>query len=307
MSYYIEFDRVFIRSVSGYTPLWLLGDSSMREGSGRSTRVYRRWNVFQSLIGVREDDILDAVNALKGSSEHWQRNGKWINDKDLDGWVRNGCKHAVVLEDLLRANDKSSLLCALYRRQGPGALVLRAEVHNTPEMDEWIYRAKKAISDDPDLAPLIEPNFGERLRRPGKERSKDPEEKVVIKHGQYYLAEISDRGNKWTKSRKNAQIYRADEAAKVLKTLQGYRMKGRAVSASVLDAACNFIVACNAHDSGPTRYICQLSSRGFRYSLHQEVAKRYSTRAAAKRAMESAKQRFPSYTFEVLELEEKPA
>lgn len=33
MSYYAEFDRVFIRSVCGYTPLWLLGDSSVTEGA----------------------------------------------------------------------------------------------------------------------------------------------------------------------------------------------------------------------------------------------------------------------------------
>ena len=152
MSYYAEFDRVFIRSVCGYTPLWLLGDSSVTEGRGRSSRMYRRWSVFQSLIGVTEEELLAAVEKLKGSSEHWKRGGKWVDDEGLVRWVKSGCKHAVVLEDLLKANERSYLPCVL--RDHNGRTVLSAQVHNTLELEDWIYQAKKAIAADSTAAGI---------------------------------------------------------------------------------------------------------------------------------------------------------
>ena len=301
MSYYAEFDRVFIRSVCGYTPLWLLGDSSVTEGRGRSTRMYRRWSVFQSLIGVTEEELLTAVEKLKGSSEHWKRGGKWVDDEGLVRWVKSGCKHAVVLEDLLKANERSYLPCVL--RDHNGRTVLSAQVHNTLELEDWIYQAKRAIAADSTLFPVITPNYGERLRHPGKDRSRNPEEKVVLKRGKYYLSEHDDKGSTWVIDRKRALIFSAQEANDLI----GKGIRGKIVSASVLDAPCNFIVAYDAHDSGPTRYLCTHSRSGFKYTLDKKSAKRYSTKAAAQRAMESAKQKIPSSTYEVLELDEKAA
>lgn len=299
MSYYAEFDRIFIRSVCGYTPLWLLGDSSMTEGRGRHTRMYRRWSVFQSLIGVTEEDLLAAVEKLKGSSEHWKRSGKWVDDEGLVRWVKSGCKHAVVLEDLLKANCRSYLPCSLHDHSG--SVVLEAQVHNTLELEDWIYQAKRAIAADSTLFPVITPNYGERLRHPGMERRRDPGEKVVLKRGQHYLSKLDNEGSTWVIDRKRALIFSAQEA----KDLVDKGIWGKIVSASVLDAPCNFIVAYNAHDSGPTRYLCKHSRSGFKYTLDKKSAKRYSTKAAAQRAMESAKQKIPSYKYEVLELDEK--
>lgn len=300
MSYYVEFDRVFIRTVSGYTPLILLGDSSVYEGSSPRARMARKWLVFQGLLGVTEEKILQTIEPMLGSDEHWKKNGKWVDDKGLISWVKNGCKHAVVLEDLLEANNRSFISCHLHGEITGfrGSEALECYVHNTLEMEDWICRAKKAISDKPYLSPVISLNSGDRVRHPSKPRNSD--EMVVLKYGQYYLTAHDDKSTHWSKNPKSALVLSAEE-------MKNLHITGRMVSASVLTNAHNFIVAYTPPEGGPVRYLNKLAgSRGFRYSLEQKCARRYSTKAAAQKAIESAKRRCPLYNYEVQVAPQQP-
>ena len=95
MSYTIEYDKIFLKSGAGYTPLWLAGDSNCYEGSGRNQRRVRDWSVFMSQLGVTEEKLMERIQPLLGGpyQEHWQRRGKWVDDKGLVTWVKNGCKN----------------------------------------------------------------------------------------------------------------------------------------------------------------------------------------------------------------------
>lgn len=75
MSYTIEYDKIFLKSGAGYTPLWLAGDSNCYEGSGRNQRRVRDWSVFMSQLGVTEEKLMERIQPLLGGpyQEHWQR------------------------------------------------------------------------------------------------------------------------------------------------------------------------------------------------------------------------------------------
>ena len=115
MSYTIEYDKIFLKSGAGYTPLWLAGDSNCYEGSGRNQRRVRDWSVFMSQLGVTEEKLMERIQPLLGGpyQEHWQRRGKWVDDKGLVTWVKNGCKNAVSIEQLIEANRFGAIKCCV--------------------------------------------------------------------------------------------------------------------------------------------------------------------------------------------------
>lgn len=295
MSYYVEFDRVFRRSAAGYTPLILLGDSSLREP--KHGRIARSWTVFQRLLGVSQNGLLAATAPMLGcTQEHWKRGGTWVDDAGLIRWVRSGCQNAVSLEDLLKVNDRPGVACRLCGYGTPA--VLSRVVRTTAELDGWIAEAKQAMEANKALWPEIElDSLGERMKHPGKPR--EPEEKVLVKGRYGYLASYTEDSSNWVRDKQKALILTAREAQELPPLA-----RGRMVSASVLDTVGEFVVEI-IPSNGVKSYLHSFRGPGrFRYSADPRNAKRYSSMAAAKRAAEAAHRRAPSWSFSAAAIEE---
>ena len=297
MSYYLEFDRIFLCSSSGYTPLWLLGDSSVWEGCGRHRRIVRSWKVFQHLLGVSEAEFIEAVKPMLGGTyqEHWKRNGKWVDDKGLIRWVKNGCKNATTVEDLLRVNRHTCITCKLQDQRWKSTL--ETDIRTTSDLDDWILRAKAAMESNSDLYPLIMLNtWGEKITHPVKQL--DPNERVVIKSKHGYLFKYEEGASHWSHHKESALIFTAKEAALLPVQL------GKPVSASVLDTPNDYVVVITNDCKAPC-YLNRLTGkRHLLYSYSLNSAKLYSTKAAAKKAAETAKKRVPNWDFAVANLDE---
>lgn len=114
MSHVIEYDRQFIKSDEGFTPVWLAGESNVTELHKGKTRLARDWSLFHNFLGMSETEMVDAVTPLTGGyNEHWTRKGKWVDDAGLIRWIRSGCAKAATIEEIMEANKGTCVSCHL--------------------------------------------------------------------------------------------------------------------------------------------------------------------------------------------------
>lgn len=220
MSYTIEYDHQFIRSSTGITPCWLCGDNNVTEMTfrGRERRA-RDWSVFHNLLGVTEEEILESIEpTLGGYGEHWQRNGKWVDDAALIRWVKTNCKHAMTIEEILRANAMSSVTCYLSVWKGGswGVRENAACVHSTEEYDAWVNTAKERIrtkSDDERIYPVVD-----FVREKLVHTKPILAEKVVLRKGDHYLTELGEHTTTWDKDVKKALVFTREECEELRRT-----------------------------------------------------------------------------------------
>ena len=296
MSYTIEYDKIFLKSGAGYTPLWLAGDSNCYEGSGRNQRRVRDWSVFMSQLGVTEEKLMERIQPLLGGpyQEHWQRRGKWVDDKGLVTWVKNGCKNAVSIEQLIEANRFGAIKCCVM--ESYMKMSSFSYIHTTDELDDWIKAAKEEIAAGKDFYPRITLNYGEPVRHLSKPKAQD--ELVVVKDGKYFVSERSPGSISTSKNRREAMIFSVDDAKEILRDFP----KCKIVSASVLDAPCNIIVEVDDGSGIPNYLVGFPGPYKVRYTASIKGAKRYSTKAAAEKAAQTAKRRYPEWRYSAVEL-----
>lgn len=289
MSYTIEYDRQFIRSTKGITPVWLAGDNNVTEGYGRTERRCRDWSVFMNVLGSTKEELLDTIKPLQGGAyqEHWRKGRKWVDDAGLVKWVENGCRLAVPIEEILRANQISSILCYLNIRTATGySRELETYVTSTLSFDSWLVKAKARIESarkaGQEAYPIIWFNNGERLKH-SNQGVKEKDAKVLLKYNSSYLKEVTPTSASWARLSDNAMIMSYAEAVALQKKYPSLLWKSRIISAKVLDNPHNLILEITAgKHSG--NYVVKLTAHTLYYSAHSSNAKRYSTGAAAKRA-----------------------
>ena len=307
MSYTIEYDRQFIRSAMGYTPVWLAGDSNVTTGYGRYERRERHWGVFLNLLGQSKEDLLAAVGLLKGSSEHWKRHGKWIDDAGLDKWVEGGCKTAATIEDILSSNHFVSVHCYVqdYSLGWDNAkTIMDQQIRSTIDFDDWLYHAKEVIAkvSPKNMYPVVEFYPNEPIRHPTKK--KDDKEKVLIKNKSTYLVnmEVDQSGggvSHWTYKKEEATIFSAYEAAQLIRDNQGHFRNAKLVSATVLDNPNNLVVRLSKGGVA-VGYVQKLTRARIFYVSSMRSARHYSTMAAAKSAAKRVNKGC-SFTAEIIE------
>ncbi len=293
MSYTIEYNRQFIRSANGITPVWLAGESNVWESTGGNSRRCRDWSVFQNLLGVTQEELLATVQSFLGyHSQHWIRNGKWVDDKALLSWVKLGCKRAASVEDILLENkDKvSGIRCSIsiwedntHRRSHDRT------IKTTEEFDAWLELAKveiAAIRAKKQMAfPIVD--FGvEDLRHP-QTIERDSDFKVLFKHKCSYLMELSSSGNSsWSRDIRKACVFSYEEAISIKQEQKyGWIAESRLVSASRKDYSFNAVLRVR---SGvyTGEYVLKRTRNRLHFTRIKEYAKHYATAGAAEKARE---------------------
>lgn len=293
MSYSIEYDRQFIKSELGITPCALFGSNNVWEGSGRSQRRARSWQVFLKKLGTTEQELIDAVSdSLGGSQEHWRKNGKWVDDEGLLRWIHNGCMSAASIEDILQVNHLKSISCHLSVWPKDGwndRSELKASVSTTEEFDAWVNEARdkiaeyKASGDTKAVFPIIQLAYDTPILHPSTKKL-DPHARVLLKHPSYgYIKSIISHpfggdSCSYTPRPSEAQEFSA-EAADVLMRLHQLS-KVKMVSAKVKETYMPSVVQ---FSNGTFIYKKTAAKLYFTTSLSS--AKVYANEAAAERAM----------------------
>jgi len=151
MSYTIEYNRQFLRSQRGITPVWLSGSNNVWEPGlyGRDRR-YRDWSCFMNLLGVSEAEIMESVQSMCGGpyQEHWQSGGKWVDDAGIIRWAKTGIRSACTVEELMSQNRWSSISACLYvwTRDLKESMELYSLIDSTEALDAFIDKARARIA-----------------------------------------------------------------------------------------------------------------------------------------------------------------
>lgn len=108
MSYEIVYNKQFLRIDGKIIPLVLHGSSNCYEplSNGRQRRE-RNWNPIyigsNKPIAVTESDLMKKIESCCDGGEyqeHFMQNGKWVDDKGLIRFYKNGIKNAKTIEEL---------------------------------------------------------------------------------------------------------------------------------------------------------------------------------------------------------------
>ena len=151
MSYDICYDRCFIKSGLGITPMWLVGSSNCTETvygtDGKfHERKERHWSSLFNFAGVSEEELMEKARSYVPSNynTHFMRGGKWVDDAGWIRFVENGIKKAVTIEQLLKHTHRTAMKCSLQSYEElTFKYALEEWVKTTAEFDDWIVRAKK--------------------------------------------------------------------------------------------------------------------------------------------------------------------
>lgn len=318
MSSEIEFNRQFIRSEAGITPVWLHGDNRTTTGYGRHERYCRHWSLFWGKLGTTEEELLEEAKNYMGSyQEHWLKNGKYVDDDGLLRWIRNGCKSAATIEEILLVNKIRAISCCLYVYDGPENHThheeLSVSIATTKDFDAWISNVRKRTAELEAENHLAYPNvdfLAEDLRHPIVRKNGLPN-KVIFKRGKYYLVEQPTQTiAKWS-SDVNLALEFTSEEAKALLNAYGescFLCDARIISASVKRNLHNFVIKIEGgtHDGN---YVVKKTRTRLQMGLHKDTAKHYHTLRAAEQAAVKLQAQFQNLggVFKVLADDEKVA
>lgn len=300
MSYTIEYDRQFIRSNAGFTPLWLAGDNNVYVSQRKRAR---EWCVFGNLLGVSEQELVAFIEPMLGGyNQHWMRSGKWVTDDGLKRWIRNGCKSSATIEELFAANHMTVMRCYLHVYPRKDATHdgftceqhLKAEVRSTEDFDRWIADAKVAIpgfkAKGADVYPCVD-IYSEKLTHPGKPT--DAERVLVKCKGAYLVEPPTPSGSSWSRDIRKAWVFTREDVERIKAEAGPY---GRISEAKLIDASAKdrpFNAVIRFVD-GPRAgmYVQQFTGRRARLTRSIEYAYHYPDAKAAERAMKTAQPKF---------------
>lgn len=314
MSYMIEYNRQFIRSGLGYTPLWLAGSNNATQYSHTSRREIRErdWYPWMQMVGASEDELIKQAEKLgENSVECWYRKGKWIGEDGVVKWVKSGIKSAATIENIISANYGlylGYLGCSLtvYPKDG-GCKDRKTEeatsVRTTEEFDAWILRVREYVATHPgaevyyNIEGLSIMNFVRPISCED-EKSHSPTDKVNIRVGEFYISHVDNRSMTTSRNRALAMTFTRAEATELLRK-RGYAFHSHPKIVAVSDKDVNAANAVLYHKDHSS-YVVGISSRHLRHCSDIKLAKHYASIASAKRAKENLVRKDPRYADSII-------
>lgn len=318
MSYDICYDRCFIKSGLGITPMWLVGSNNCTESvygaDGRwHERRERHWSPLCNMAGVSEEELMAKARSYVPSryNEHFMRGGKWVDDLGWLRFVENGIKKAVTIEQIVRQKHNCGIVCEvsvwLYDEakgyHDKNWCELQTTVHSTAEYDEWLAKAKDRVShpkEHEDAWFVVRINYNEPIRitpEPGELKGK-----VAAKYGNNYIVGVGVHGVTYCKRVDNALVWDSLEEAK--KSLEGCSLDIQYISGDAVLAKKRWKWAIRAASGGyEGYYVKQRTSKRLRFDHEEKYAKRFPSKAAAERYIQELKPHY-NLEFEAVEVSE---
>lgn len=309
MSYDICYDRCFLKSALGITPMWLVGSSNCTESvygmDGKwHERLERHWSPLCNLAGVSEKELMEKAYSYVPShyNQHFKRGGKWVDDAGWIRFVENGIKKAVTVEQLLKFSGRTQMYCRLHVWvKDDSHYELQTWVSTTAEFDEWLRQAKELKSGRNDeWGPwfCIDMGMNEPLHI-GNSEPKLPG-RVAVKYKNNYIVGVDVHGISYCKRVEQALIFDSLEEAK--KACEGRGLQVQYVDGDAVAARKEWSwavrVASGVHEGS---YIEKKTASSIRLERDTKYAKRFPTKAAAEKYFAGLRPRY-NVAFEAVKL-----
>lgn len=315
MSYDICYDRCFIRSGMGITPMWLVGSNNCTESvyglDGKwHERRERHWSPLCNLAGVSEAELMKKAQSYVPShyNQHFKRGGKWVDDAGWIRFVENGIKKAVTIEQIVSHKHNNGIVCEvtvwLYDEakgyHDKNWYELQTTVHSTEEFDAWLSKAKDRVShpkEHEDIWFSIRINYDEPIRIAPEPKAMNG--KVAAKYKNSYIVKVDIHGISYSKNVMGALIFDSLEAAK--KACEGHGIQiqyvdGNAVAGRKEWRWC-IRIASGVHQG---EYLRQKTASRIKLEYNSKYAKKFPTKAAAEKYIADLKKDY-KIAFEAVE------
>ena len=291
MSYDIIYDRQFIKSPAGITPLVLVGCNNVTERTlqGRERRV-RDWSPFFNTPAIAADELIRRTQDCCGGhyQEHFKRGGKWVDDQAFVRFIKYGIQSARTLEEIRTLKPGISLICYLsvWRKTGEDDCSnheLFQTVHTTEALLSWIESARKRIAEKQENESIYY-----SMRFPSNEPLKLPPVShitgpVAARRGRDYIAAISDHSISTCFDAASALIFESAEDAwqRIPTSFHGDIRLCRAEGIAKKREWRHIIQVTSGSHAGS--YVDRLTRSRLRMTLAQARARRFSSKCAAQR------------------------
>lgn len=294
MSYTILYDRQFILTGAGsFIPCVLVGDSNCYETAlnGHKSRV-RYWQVFNSFLGVTHQELMGYVETFPEDAEIWMRKGNWLYGKNLPAWVKNGCKGAALVEDIIADNGIPFIPVSIVGSDG--GTYCSANIETTEKLDDWLVLAKQTLKalKRAGVSSFVDISFctEEPLRHFPKRKTPDYSKALIrrSKGSKYFLAETpQDDRSVWTTVIQKALCLPTIEAMELLEKFSANRSIKAAVltDAAILNAPHNAVIRMDGKGLS-ARYFVKRTRGRIYHSAYQSDAKHFPSMKEAEAAVE---------------------
>jgi len=309
LSYDICYDRCFIRSGMGITPMWLVGSNNCTESiwglDGKChERRERHWSPLCNMAGVSEEELMEKAYSYVPTTynQHFMRGGKWVDDAGWIRFVENGIKNAVSIEDVLKYTHRSKMMCRLHTWVGDDSRYwLETYVSTTAEYDEWLRKAKELKeSRNDEWGPwfCVDMGMREPIKIPAK---KNLSGKVVAKYKNDYICSVDCHGIVRSPLIENAIIFDSLEKAKEVCEKQTV-WQITYVDGSAIEKRKEWKWAIKA-TTGTYQgmYVERRTAHKVRMDYSSKYAKRFPTKAAAEKYIAELRPHY-STEFEAVEV-----
>ena len=301
MSYTIEYNRQFIKTKNGYIPCWMAGDNNVTTGCGKYEKRARDWSIFHNWLDVTEEFMLEQVKGMYNEwNQHWKKGSNWVTNEGLSRWIKNGCKQAGTVEEILEVNPYlRGITCYIsyYDKDDVRKQELYSVISTNKGLEEWINKAKSFMRSCKEnglkyVYPMIDLER-EDLKHPKNlvtSREYEENAKFVLQRKGKYLCEVTDKTSKWTCDIKEATVFTYGEILRTREELAGTYIgstfsESKLVPASKIDSKRFVLKFADGYYQG--QYIGLSAGRGkISLSNTQQGAKVFSSQKAAEKAIE---------------------
>lgn len=156
MSHYIEDDKKVIKTARGYIFMCLGGDNNVTEsvwvgGNKKWAEVRARsWcHLNHQILEATDVEIMAFCQRVYGGDpEHevFKKNGKWVCNKDMPNYFRDGIRRAQSLEALIQANRGQCLDASVRVYPDKDSISYKTQrsccIRTTKDLEEWLDEAK---------------------------------------------------------------------------------------------------------------------------------------------------------------------
>ena len=314
MSYTIMYGKQFLKTSRGIIPLALHGDNNITE-CVRSREVRERhWSVYANdKIEFTPDEYLAYLQSFCGEEhqEHFYANGKFVNDKGLIAWAKNGIREALTIEEIRKVIPVQSVTC--YILVGiKDSYESRTEewryCNTTEELENWLdtaYARAEELKPVSRYAVICLALYGRNPLCIAARR--EPEGKVILRIGSdKYLSELSPHDYSLSPDIAQALVFDspADARNAVARSGQYLPRKFRFLAAEVKRPTKPYRIKAFFPAFPQGIYIKRLGKYSLRFCHEEAYALKFSSVKQAQEYINKLGDRFKDVSYSVVQLQE---
>lgn len=216
MSYEIVYAKQFIKTNKYIIPTVLMGSNNCTMYYGGREIKERDWTpLSNNLVCKNEEELMKEIEKWLGSKyqEHFKYNSKWVDDKALIRFMKNGIKNALTIEEIKEQTGYSAICYLSIWQEHENKQELFEIISNNKDFDTWLEKAKQRIENKNDKEQIYYYIGWHTIEPLGATKQTEITGQVVAKIGDYYV-KIVDNKLYFAEKKKYATVFESIEQAK---------------------------------------------------------------------------------------------